>query len=127
MDADDVYKSMSLRVSDFSSLPKRMLAPIEGYENAPLVSIEDAVKPLVKIVPKVERNEDEILLLPATQFKVKSCLDSGNGLHIIQVKEIDPTYPLLEPVPVSPKKSSEHDLSSLKLKLLLSDLANHEY
>ncbi|CAF4675883.1 unnamed protein product, partial [Rotaria sp. Silwood2] len=42
----------------------------------------------------------EILLLPGRQFQVKSCLDSGNGLHIIQIKEIDPPYPLLEHVPV---------------------------
>ncbi|CAF4949467.1 unnamed protein product, partial [Rotaria sp. Silwood1] len=49
-------KSMYLRVSDFSPLPKRKLSPIEGYENMPLVTIEEAVKPLVKIVPKVERN-----------------------------------------------------------------------
>ncbi|CAF3917858.1 unnamed protein product [Rotaria sp. Silwood1] len=243
MDTNNNGKSMSLRVADFSPLPKRMLSPIEGYENMPLVSIEDAVKPLVKIVPKVERNvyivkqncknpadglttdesasimlytyesmphenslyvilnetlrseereklipwfsylrlvltalarlpsgrlfinrgirkdlcaeypagstfiwwgfssctssvkvlesdmffgktgartlfqidchtgknikkhsfmpqEDEILLLPARQFEVKSCLDSGNGLHIIQIKEIDPLHPLLESVPV---------------------------
>ncbi|CAF4333442.1 unnamed protein product [Rotaria sp. Silwood2] len=241
MDINHSDKSMYLRVVDFSPLPKRMLAPIEGYENMPLVSIEDAVKPLVSIVPRVERNvyivkqnckspadglttdesasimlytyesmphenslyvilnetlrseerqklipwfsylrlvltavarlpsdrhfinrgvrkdlraeyptgstfiwwafssctssvavleadmflgkagtrtlfqidchtgkniknhsflskEDEILLLPGRQFQVKSCLDSGNGLHIIQIKEIDPPYPLLEPV-----------------------------
>ncbi|CAF2829500.1 unnamed protein product [Rotaria sp. Silwood2] len=243
MDTNYSDKSMYFRVADFSPLPKRMLAPIEGYENMPLVSIEDAVKPLVSIVPKVERNlyivkqncknpadglttdesasimlytyesiphenslyvilnetlrseerqklipwfsylrlvltavarlpsdrhfvnrgirkdlradypkgstfiwwgfssctssvevleaemflgkagtrtlfqidchtgkniknhsflpkEDEILLLPGRQFQVKSCLDSGNGLHIIQIKEIDPPYPLLEHVPV---------------------------
>ncbi|CAF3802131.1 unnamed protein product [Rotaria sp. Silwood1] len=245
-------KSMSLRVSDFSPLPKRKLSPIEGYENMPLVTIEEAVKPLVKIVPKVERNvhivkenctnpadglttdesasimlytyesiphehslyvilnealrseeriklipwflylrlvltalarlpskrlfvnrgvkedlhaeysegstfiwwgfssctlsikvlesamflgktgtrtlfqidchtgkniknhsflskEDEILLLPARQFVVKSCLDSGNGLHIISLEEIDPKYPLLEPISVSRKTSSGND------------------
>ncbi|CAF4393245.1 unnamed protein product [Rotaria sp. Silwood2] len=239
MDINHSDQSMYLRVVDFSPLPKRMLAPIEGYENMPLVSIEDAVKPLVSIVPRVERNvyivkqncknpadglttdesasimlytyesmphenslyvilnealrseerqklipwfsylrlvlaallrlpsdrhfvtrglrkdlraeypegstfiwwgfssctlsvkvlesemffgktgtrtlfqidchtgkniknhsflskEDEILLLPGRQFDVKSCLDSGNGLHIIQIKEIDPPYPLLE-------------------------------
>ena len=39
--------------------------------------------------------EDEILLLPARQFEVKSILNSGNGLHIIQLKEMEPTYPLL--------------------------------
>ncbi|CAF5027307.1 unnamed protein product [Rotaria sp. Silwood1] len=249
MDSKNDDKSMSLRVTDFSSLPKRMLAPIEGYENMPLVTIEEAVKPLVKIVPKVERNvhivkencrnpadglttdesasimlytyesipyehslyailnetlrseerkkiipwllylrlvltalarlpserlfvnrgirkdlheeypagssfvwwgfssctssiqvlesemflgktgtrtlfqidchtgkkiknhsflskEDEILLLPARQFEVTSCLNSGNGLHVIQLKEIDPKYPLLEPIPVPPMTTS---------------------
>ncbi|CAF1276404.1 unnamed protein product [Rotaria magnacalcarata] len=249
-------KSASLRFADFGSLPKRMLAPIEGYEDMPLVSIEEAVKPLVNIVPKVERNvfivkqncqnpadglttdesasimlytyesiphnnslyailneilrsedrqkltpwflylrlvltalarlpseryfvnrgvradlreeypggstfiwwgfsscissvqvlecemffgktgtrtlfqidchtgkniknhsfvqkEDEILLLPARQFEVKSCLDSGNGLYIIQLKEIDPIYPLLEPVPVPIlEQSAKKNISS---------------
>jgi hypothetical protein len=33
---------------------------------------------------------DEILLLSAQSYKVISNLDSGNGLHIIQIKEIDP-------------------------------------
>jgi len=239
-----VEKSSALRFADVGVLPKRMLAPIEGYEKVPLGSLEDAVKPLVDIVPKVERNvfivkqnchepedglstdesasimlytyesmphedslyvilnatlrseqrqklvpwfrylrlvltalahlpserhfvnrgvkedlrahypigrtfiwwgfssctssigvleseqffgksgtrtlfqidchtgknvkshsfvpaEDEILLLPARQFVVKACLDSGNGLHIIQLQETDPSYPLLEPVSVS--------------------------
>ncbi|CAM4759515.1 unnamed protein product [Rotaria magnacalcarata] len=55
-------------------------------------------------------SEDEVLLLPARQFQVTSCLDSGNGLHIVQLKEIKPQYNLLEPVPVpnlsvQPKKS----------------------
>ncbi|CAF0873897.1 unnamed protein product [Adineta steineri] len=232
----------ALRFTDLGVLPKRMLAPIEGYENKPLVSLEDAVKPLVDIVPKIERNvfivkqncqepedsltsdesasimlytyesmprehslyailnaalrseqrqklvpwflylrlvltalarlpskhrlvfrgvredlraqyvksktfiwwgfssctssievlesgdffgktgtrtlfqiechtgkdiknhsfihnEDEILLLPARQFSVKGCLDSGNGLHMIHLEETEPAYPLLEPIP----------------------------
>ena len=42
--------------------------------------------------------EQEVLLLAARQFKVVDSLDSGNGLHIIQLKEIDPPFPLLEPV-----------------------------
>ncbi|CAF0994136.1 unnamed protein product [Adineta steineri] len=231
----------AFRFADIGVLSKRMLGPIEGYENLPLVTLEEAVKPLISIVPKVERNvfivkqncnkpedgltsdesasimlytlesmphenslyiilnatlrseqrqklvpwflylrlvltalarlpserrfvvrgvkedlraeypkdstfiwwafssctssievlecdnffgktgtrtlfqidcetgkdikshsfikkEDEILLLPARQFQVKSCLNSGNGLHIIQIKEIQPAFPLLEPV-----------------------------
>ena len=43
--------------------------------------------------------EDEVLLFPARQFKVVSFLNSGNGLHIIQIDEIEPEYPLLEPLP----------------------------
>ncbi|CAF1668218.1 unnamed protein product, partial [Rotaria sp. Silwood1] len=45
-------------------------------------------------------DEDEVLLLPARKFHVKSCLDSGHGLHIVQVEEVTPEYDLLEPVPV---------------------------
>ncbi|CAF4464276.1 unnamed protein product [Rotaria socialis] len=37
-------------------LPNRMLAPIEGYEDMPVVSLEESVKPLVGIAPKVKRN-----------------------------------------------------------------------
>jgi Ran GTPase-activating protein (RanGAP) involved in mRNA processing and transport len=47
------------------------------------------------------KKEDEVLLLPARQFRVASCLNVGNGLNIIQVKEVDPSHPLLEPLPMS--------------------------
>ncbi|CAF2118372.1 unnamed protein product [Rotaria magnacalcarata] len=233
-------KHSATRFADLGALPKRMLAPIEGYEKTPLVTLEEAVKPLVKIVPKVERNvfivkqncqepedglttdesaaimlytyesmphedslyvklndslrseqrknlvpwffylrliltaltrlpsecsailrgvkedlstedskgktfiwwgflsctssieyyskrhkkhsfvpsEDEVLLLPARQFQVTSCLDSGNGLHIVQLKEIKPQYSLLEPVPVpnlsvQPKKSLQRKSTTI--------------
>jgi hypothetical protein len=43
-------------------------------------------------------NEDEILLLPARQFQIVSRLDQNNNLHIIQMKEIEPPFPLIEPV-----------------------------
>ena len=42
--------------------------------------------------------EEEILLLAARQFKVVGSFDSGSGLHIIQLKEMEPPFPLLEPV-----------------------------
>ena len=41
--------------------------------------------------------EDEILLLAATQFKVIGCLDAGNGLHTIQLQEIQSPFPLIYP------------------------------
>jgi hypothetical protein len=37
--------------------------------------------------------EDEILLSTGTQFEVIGCLDAGNGLHTIQLKEIQSTIP----------------------------------
>ncbi|CAF1311001.1 unnamed protein product [Adineta steineri] len=43
------------RFSDFTSQPKRMLPPIQGYENEPLVSLEEAINPLISIVPEVKR------------------------------------------------------------------------
>ena len=53
------------------------------------------------------QHEDEILLLPARQFMVMGYLDSGNGLHIIQLKETEPKFPLLEPVTL-PNPTSYH-------------------
>jgi hypothetical protein len=68
--------------------------------------------------------EDEILLLPARQFKVTSVLSPGNGLHIIQIDEMEPAHPLLEPLPSitfyvapsnKPPLTSEH-VSAVKKK-----------
>jgi hypothetical protein len=42
-------------------------------------------------------SEDEILLLPATHFKVKSCLNQGN-LNLIHLEETKPKFPLLQPL-----------------------------
>ncbi|CAF1145477.1 unnamed protein product [Rotaria sordida] len=43
--------------------------------------------------------EDEVLLMAGTQFKVVSCLNQGD-LHIIQLEETRPPFPLLQPVPI---------------------------
>jgi hypothetical protein len=42
------------------------------------------------------RSEEELLLLPARQFQVISCLEPAAGLHLIQLKEIKSSIPLLE-------------------------------
>jgi hypothetical protein len=44
-----------LHFSDATNEPQRMLPPIQGYENFPLVTLEEAVVPLISIVPEVER------------------------------------------------------------------------
>jgi hypothetical protein len=40
-------------------------------------------------------NEDEILLPPGLYFKVIGCLNPAEDLHIIQIREIQPPYPML--------------------------------
>jgi hypothetical protein len=52
-------------------------------------------------------DEEEVLLPPARQFQVMGCLNQGNGLHIIQLKEIQPKFPLINPIPQSPTLSSK--------------------
>ena len=51
--SDDESKVM-LRITDFTAEPKRILPPIEDYEKQPLVSLEEAVKPLISLVSDVE-------------------------------------------------------------------------
>ncbi|CAF4348840.1 unnamed protein product, partial [Rotaria sordida] len=43
-----------LRIADIAQEPLEFLAPISGYEKEPLVSLEQAVEPLVSIVPKIQ-------------------------------------------------------------------------
>ncbi|CAF1152170.1 unnamed protein product, partial [Rotaria sordida] len=43
------------RFSDIAGEPCRMLMPIQGYEKKPLVTLEEAVEPIVSYVPDVKR------------------------------------------------------------------------
>lgn len=43
-------------------------------------------------------NEEEILLPPGREFQVSACLDQSGGLYIVQLKEVQPLYPHLEPI-----------------------------
>jgi hypothetical protein len=45
----------AFRYSNLTTEPRRMLPPIQGYEKMPLVSLEEAVDPLISLVPEVER------------------------------------------------------------------------
>ncbi|CAF3558271.1 unnamed protein product [Rotaria sp. Silwood1] len=47
------------------------------------------------------QSEDELLLLAATEFKVKGILDQGHGLRTIQLQEIQSPEPLLIPPPLT--------------------------
>ena len=41
------------RISDIAEEPYEMLMPIIGYDEVPLVSLEEAVKPLASLLPKI--------------------------------------------------------------------------
>ncbi|CAF4174453.1 unnamed protein product, partial [Adineta steineri] len=46
------------RVSDIVKEPVEMLMPIEGYEQMPIVSLREAVAPLLSILPKIQDYAD---------------------------------------------------------------------
>jgi hypothetical protein len=46
---------LMVRLSDLTSEPRRMLPPIKGYENQPIVTLEQSVEPLISFVPDVEQ------------------------------------------------------------------------
>lgn len=43
-------------------------------------------------------DDDEVLLFPARQFEVIGCLDQGNGLKLVQLRETQPEFPLIKPL-----------------------------
>jgi hypothetical protein len=65
------------------------------------------------------KTNDEILLLSAQRYKVISNLDSGNGLRIIQVKEIDP-YPIIPAIGIDRTASINLSFSQGKSPINIS-------
>ncbi|CAF5159237.1 unnamed protein product, partial [Rotaria magnacalcarata] len=53
VDIDEQH--LTQRFSDIAGEPCRMLMPIEGYQKKPIVSLEEAVEPIVEYVPDVKR------------------------------------------------------------------------
>jgi hypothetical protein len=47
------------------------------------------------------RSEDEVLILPATQFEVTGCLQPASDLYMIHLKEVQPPVPIRAPIPNS--------------------------
>ncbi|CAF5073565.1 unnamed protein product, partial [Rotaria sp. Silwood1] len=56
--------------------------------------------------------EKEVLLFPARQFKVSSSLDTGHELHIVDVKEIEPPFPLIRIPSIEKLKVKDEKLLS---------------
>ncbi|CAF1184647.1 unnamed protein product [Rotaria sordida] len=53
-DGDEKTAQRVLRLTDIAKEPSEFLMPISGYEKMPLVSLEEAVEPLVSILPVVK-------------------------------------------------------------------------
>ncbi|CAF4455739.1 unnamed protein product, partial [Adineta steineri] len=51
---EDEVTQHGLRYSDMVEEPQKMLLPIEGYEKMPLVSLMEAIEPLITIVPGID-------------------------------------------------------------------------
>ncbi|CAF0805913.1 unnamed protein product [Adineta steineri] len=59
-------------------------------------------------------SENETVIFPPTQFKVIDCLNQGNGLHIIQLQEIQPCFsrlhaPVFSSISKKPSSSPKPD------------------
>jgi hypothetical protein len=52
--SDDAIAQRILRVTDIAQEPLKILLPIAGYENMPLVSLEEAVEKLVHLLPAIQ-------------------------------------------------------------------------
>jgi GTPase SAR1 family protein len=52
---DEITDDASCRYSDSVSGTQEILPPIQGYEDQPLVSLEEAVKPLLPFVPRLDQ------------------------------------------------------------------------
>ncbi|CAF1202632.1 unnamed protein product [Adineta steineri] len=50
----NVASQQYTRISDIVNEPQEMLMPIEGYEEMPIVPLEEAVAPLISILPKIQ-------------------------------------------------------------------------
>lgn len=50
-----VQNPLGVRFSDIATDPRIMMMPIEGYEKMPLVSLEEAIEPLVGLVRDIQR------------------------------------------------------------------------
>ncbi|CAM4930445.1 unnamed protein product, partial [Rotaria socialis] len=68
--------------------------------------------------------EEEILLLPCTHFKVISHLSSMENLHIIHLREITPPFMLLEPPDATFLDSNNDNASYEQLKAKLEQVTD---
>ncbi|CAF1055456.1 unnamed protein product [Adineta steineri] len=70
--------------------------------------------------------EAEILLPPGRQFEVVSSLDQRNGLYLIQLKETEPPFPLLQPLPQVTSSKEQANKKVMTKESVISRLPSPE-
>ncbi|CAF1607026.1 unnamed protein product [Rotaria magnacalcarata] len=77
--------------------------------------------------------EKEVIIVIATQFTVTGCLNEGNGLFTIQLKETKPSHHLLKPVThfsepkkTYPNKNDDRRIRSAQYHLKYSAAVEHD-
>jgi hypothetical protein len=125
MKNDNAMESFKRRSLDIAEEPLRMLLPIDGYEELPLVSLKEALKPLLTILPKAERY---------AWIAEQNCQDPADGLEqnesaaiMLYSMDWEPKEQCLYVVlnsTLRDKKRTEHILKPwlLYLKLILTGL-----
>ncbi|CAF0924564.1 unnamed protein product [Adineta ricciae] len=73
---NDEASNERLRFTDIADEPRRMLPPISGFESEPLVSLEEAVQPLVKHICTIEQQ---------AQIAKRNC--KQNSVHDLTMDE----------------------------------------
>lgn len=53
--SNNLYAQTHERFLDAGEEPRKMLQPIEGYQDLPLVSLEEAVEPIISLCPDIRR------------------------------------------------------------------------
>ena len=71
VEADKMSPQCILRIADIASEPLQFLLPIGGYEKMPLVSLEEAVKKLVPILPAIQSY---------AYVAIQRCQEAADGL-----------------------------------------------
>jgi hypothetical protein len=124
MASNSTEKNSALRFADIGTLTNEMLAPIGGYGNLPVVTLEEAVKKLIAIVPNVERN---------VYLAKPSCQEPEDGLTTDESASImlytfeskphkDSLYVILNTTLRSPKRQELLEHWVLYLRLVLTAL-----
>ncbi|CAF3533810.1 unnamed protein product, partial [Rotaria sp. Silwood2] len=54
-ESEEQLKFCMLRLADIDKQPHKILMPISGYEDLPLVSLEHAVTPLISLIPDIQK------------------------------------------------------------------------